>query len=516
MYFKKNNSFKIRFLIFLFTFTLFVCLIYYLFIACQSNKIRLNNNQSSSFFSNEAESNAIYTLLESWRNIQRYYIDKEKISINQLLQGSLIGSFNVLNDPYSSYLSRTEFDILQKQTFNHNMGIGIAVTEIGSQFYIRDIISGSTADINGLKSWDKIISINNKLTKELSFYKILEELSGEVNSYINLSIERFSLKKNLVRKLSVNLKRAPIQFTTVKYKIPIDKVNFNKTAYIKILSFGEKTAKELLEALLFINRYNTKKNESIEGIIIDLRNNGGGLIESAYQCIDMFLTRGIVFSIKDSAQKTISAYNATPKSIIPEYIPIITLINTNSASASELFAGALKTAKRSLLLGDRSFGKFSIQRVFPLLKEHGAYKLTTGKYYLANGQSLHNIGITPDISIPQYDFNLDKIEFLLANKNKRIIDNFILNKLNKKPDLLFQYPLISLFEERLNQIINFAELKDLNTQITVEITKKQLNYYMYLLLHMLNNKPLPEVDLIFDKQLKNALNFLKVSSYFSQ
>lgn len=314
--------------------------------------------------------------------IQNKYVDEK--SKDELITEALRGMVGSL-DPHSAYLSPEEFKELQEDTKGSFSGIGIEITPRDGILTVVSPIEGTPADLAGLKAGDRIMMINGKLTKEMTFMESVKSIRGERGSKVNLSILREGENKLL-------------EFSIVRDVIPVQSVRFNLLedgyGYVRIVSFQENTAKDLIKALQTLQ----SQPEPIKGLVLDLRNDPGGLLLEAVAVADQFLSEGIIVSTAGRSAKDSQEYTATRLTAANNY-PVVCLVNNGSASASEIVAGALQDHKRAMIMGTTTFGKGSVQTVIPL-EDKGALKLTTALYYTPNGRSIQAEGIVPDMIVP--------------------------------------------------------------------------------------------------------------------
>ena len=285
-------------------------------------------------------------------------------------------------DEHSTFLDKEIFAKFNKRLKGDSVGVGIEIAKKNSKIVIMTSLYGGPAYEAGIRSGDKIIQINSVAITNQNLAKINDELSGLPNTFVTLYIEDTNENIKMYK-----LKRALI-------KIPSVFINSlkNQYIYIRISQFQEKTPSEI------INRLRKEGSGNIQGLIIDLRDNPGGLLKTAIKTTDLFLSKGLIVSIENRSRKIIEKHSAKPPVIIGLKTPIVVIINEGTASAAEIMAGALKDSNRAILIGRNSFGKGSIQSIFSLPNKTAA-KLTTSLYVLPSGNKIKTGGIQPDIFV---------------------------------------------------------------------------------------------------------------------
>lgn len=325
-----------------------------------------------------------YKSLETFSNvlslIQKNYV--ESVDTTDVLQGAIRGMLSSL-DPHSSYLKPDDFKELKLETKGSFTGIGIEITIRDSVLTIVSPIEGTPGDKAGLQAGDKIIKIGKEFTKDLTLMEAVKQLRGPKKTKVTISIHREGWGE---------LK----EYTIVRDVIPLHSVKYKVLdpgyAYIRISNFQSKTTKDFKAAL----RDLTSKGR-IAGLVLDLRNNPGGLLAQSVKVADVFISQGVIVSTKGRVKEQNTIYNARPSSKKYDF-PIVVLVNEGSASASEIVAGALQDHKKALIVGTQTFGKGSVQTIIPMTNGAGL-RLTTARYYTPSGRSIQAKGIEPDIII---------------------------------------------------------------------------------------------------------------------
>lgn len=308
----------------------------------------------------------------------------EEIDHSEAMDAAINGVLQSL-DPYSAYMSPEIFKEMLTETSGEFGGLGI---EVGMEFGVVKVISpidNTPAEEAGVKAGDYIVKINDIQVQGKTLTEAVELMRGPVGSTIKITVRRRNVKKAII----FNITREIIKIESVKSKIIEDTVG-----YIRLTSFNENSADQIKEKIKEL-----RQNKKIEKYILDLRNNPGGLLSQAIKISDFFLNNGEIVSTKSRKKKENRKWFARKGDII-DGETLIVLINYGSASAAEIVAGALKDHKRAILIGEKSFGKGSVQSIIPL-KNKGAIRLTISKYYLPSGKSISEVGITPDIEIAE-------------------------------------------------------------------------------------------------------------------
>ncbi len=340
---------------------------------------------SQKVFSSENQSE-IYKKIDIFgevlEKINREYVDE----INQAdsMDSAINGLLQSL-DPYSGYMSPEIFNEMQTETSGEFGGLGIEVTMESGVVKVISPIDDTPASKAGIKAGDYIVKINNTQVQGKSLSEAVDLMRGPVGSSIDLTIRRRGEKKALTFQVT----REIIQIKSVKAEL-LEK----NIGYIRLTSFNENSSGQIKKE---INKF--EKNKNLKAYILDLRNNPGGLLSQAIKISDFFLDNGEIVSTKSRQQSENRKWFAR-KGDLTNGKTLLVLINYGSASASEIVAGALKDHKRAILIGENSYGKGSVQSIIPL-KNKGAIRLTVAKYYLPSGESISEVGVSPDIEIDE-------------------------------------------------------------------------------------------------------------------
>ena len=346
--------------------------------------ILIFNFLSSPVFSKNDLYEKIDLFGEVLENIKKEYVDD--VDQGEVMDSAINGVLQSL-DPYSAYMSPELFKEMQTDTRGEFGGLGI---EIGMEAGVVKVISpidDTPAEKAGIKAGDYIVKIGKEQVQGKSLMEAVKLMRGPVGTSIDLTIRRKNVKKPLEFKIT----RKIIQVQSVSSEIISKEKNIG---YIRLKSFNENSDNQFLKS---IKKF--EKNSNIKGYVIDLRNNPGGLLTQAINITDFFLDDGEIVSTKGRKISETRKFFARRGDEVNGK-PVIVMINNGSASASEIFAGALKDHKRAIILGENSYGKGSVQSIIPL-RNGGGMRLTISKYYLPSGKSISEVGVTPDIVVEE-------------------------------------------------------------------------------------------------------------------
>ena len=308
----------------------------------------------------------------------------EPVKDKDLLENAIRGMLSNL-DPHSAYLDAEAFQDLQIGTSGEFGGLGIEVSQEEGFLKVIAPIDDTPAQRAGIRSGDLIIRLDDTSVKGMSLADAIQRMRGKPNTPITLTIVREGVRKPLKFKLI----REVIQVKSVKNRL-LDP----GFGYVRITQFQSKTAQNLQQALQDLEQQN---KGPLRGVVLDLRNNPGGVLNGAVEVTDEFLESGVIVQTKGRGNDSDQSFKATPEDLL-KGAPLVVLVNGGSASASEIVAGALQDHRRALILGERTFGKGSVQTILPL-GNGTAVKLTTARYYTPNGRSIQAEGIEPDIKV---------------------------------------------------------------------------------------------------------------------
>ena len=324
--------------------------------------------------------------------VKKEYVDE--INESDVMDAAINGVLQYL-DPYSVYMNPELFESMQTDTKGEFGGLGIEVSMEAGVVKVISPIDDTPASKAGIKAGDYIIKINDVQVQGKTLMEAVKLMRGPIDSSIDLTIRRRGekkiIKKTIIRKM-------------IQIKSAEAKIIKNNIGYLRLKSFNSNSSKQLVEKIK-----NFEKSKKLTGYILDLRNNPGGLLTQAINVTDFFLNDGEIVSTKGRKASENRRFFAKKGDKVKGK-PLIILINNGSASASEIVAGALKDHKRAILLGENTYGKGSVQSIIPL-SDGGGMRLTISKYYLPSGQSISEIGVSPDILVEEEseDFKINSV-----------------------------------------------------------------------------------------------------------
>ncbi|HSN04050.1 MAG TPA: S41 family peptidase [Nitrospira sp.] len=318
------------------------------------------------------------TFSEVLNQVQRHYVDETKTK--DLVQGAIRGMLSTL-DPHSAYMTPEMYKEMQVETKGEFGGVGIQIGVKDSRLAVIAPIEGTPAQRAGIKAGDFIVKVNDETTKDLTLMDAVAKMRGPKGTKVNLTIQREGIPDPLV----FTLVRDTIKIESVKSKV------IENLGYVRLTQFQEATGRDLAKA---IKQF---RDQKVQGAILDLRNNPGGLLTAAVDVSEQFLPNGKLVVFTKSREGKKDEWFAKSKDTLEE-LPVIVMVNEGSASASEIVAGALQDYGRAVIVGTTSFGKGSVQTILPLGDGSGL-RLTTAKYYTPKGRSIQSTGITPDIVV---------------------------------------------------------------------------------------------------------------------
>lgn len=397
-----HNLFKNKTFIFLIIFSSFLIILGVL----PNNTLNAQSNRQETY-------KQLNLFGDVFQRVQEQYV--EEVTDKELIESAISGMLQSL-DPHSSYLSVESYEDMQVKTKGTFGGLGIEITMEDGFVKVVSPIDDTPAALAGMQSGDLIIAVNGESLRGLSINEAVSQLRGPIGSKIKITVVR-----NKEEPFELEIKRDIIKITSVKHNV------INNVGYIRLTTFSDTTTEGLKTA---VEKIQKEIGDNFLGLILDLRNNPGGLLNQSISVSDAFLNQGEIVSTKGRKKDDASRVFAKKGDIINGK-PLVVLINSGSASASEIVAGALKDHSRAIIIGTRSFGKGSVQSIIPLAG-NGAMRLTTARYYTPSGISIQAKGIQPDIIVEAgiTEANKDKkknrreenLRGALDNKNKKSKD----------------------------------------------------------------------------------------------
>ena len=333
-------------------------------------------------------------LMDVFERIRAEYV--EGVEDDKLIEAAINGMLSSL-DPHSSYMGPDNFRQMQVRTRGEYGGLGIEVTMENGVIKVVSPIDDTPASKAGIISGDYITHVNDEPILGMTLDEALDKMRGPAGTNIKITV----IREGLDEPMQLDLTRAAVRLRSVLNRIERDNIG-----YVRITTFNEQATSGLRKA---IREMQEELGDDLQGIVLDLRNNPGGLLDEAIGVTDVFLKRGEVVSTRGRHERDHERYNAQSGDLT-DGIPVIVLVNAGSASASEIVAGALQDHKRAIIVGEQSFGKGTVQTVIPLSAE-SAMRLTTSRYYTPAGRSIQEEGIEPDIEVIQPLRRPDGTEF---------------------------------------------------------------------------------------------------------
>ncbi len=417
---------------------------------------------------------------KTYYQLKNSYIEKKEPK--DLMIAAIQGMIKSLDDPHTAFLIPTQKQDLEIETSGEYGGLGIEIGVRDNKLTVISPMEDTPAERLGIKAGDRIVKIEGKPLENPDLNEVVKVLRGKPGTDVTITIER----DNFNELLDFKITREVIKMKSVKYDI------ITNIGYVRLTSFRKNAPEELKNALLELNK------KKVKGLIMDLRNNPGGLLDVAVDVCDLFIKKGMIVSIKPRDDALMlnnllkKNFYATGQAIIDENEPIVVLVNHGSASASEIFAGAIKDHKRGVLIGNTTFGKGSVQSVINLDDGYGL-RFTTAYYYTPAGTKIHKIGIDPDISIALPQPNQDEVKLIKRIFDEKLVENFV-NK-NKNPS-----------DSDMDMLMN--ELKTKNIILDKILIKRLVRQELY------KNRKEPLYDLDYDTQLKMALQIINAELIF--
>ncbi|OGE22835.1 MAG: hypothetical protein A3J42_07565 [Candidatus Dadabacteria bacterium RIFCSPHIGHO2_12_FULL_53_21] len=340
--------------------------------------------------------------------VERNYV--EEVDPEKLTNSAIDGMLKTL-DPYSTYLSPERYRELEIGTSGEFGGVGMEVSEENGVLTVITPIEGSPAEKAGIKPRDQIIEIEGKSTQGMVVQEAVRILRGPSGTPVKITIRREGEKEPRV----ITLIRDKIVVKSVKPELLE-----NGIGYVKLAQFQDRTSQELTEAIAGLRAEN---GNELSGLILDLRNNPGGLLTEAIDVVDEFIDSGLIVSVRGRTEDQTREYYATKNGSFQTF-PVVVIVNDGSASASEVVAEALQDSKRAVILGTKTFGKGSVQTIIKL-EDGSGLKLTTAKFYAPSGRSINEVGVTPDIKVENSEDQDKQLESAINILNSSEADKTI-------------------------------------------------------------------------------------------
>jgi carboxyl-terminal processing protease len=407
---------------------------------------------------------------EVFNLLRTEYYDESKVQPEQLIPGAINGMIKILGDPHTSFFSKESFDELKTDTKGEFGGLGIVIGLRDEWITVISPIDDTPAQRAGIMAADRIVEIDGKSTEGFNTMDAVKLLRGDVGTNVTIKV----MRRQEPEPLTFTITRGVIKLETVKSTI-ID----NHIGYIRISQFSEPTADAMRTHLEELQK------QGIDSMIVDLRNNPGGLLGSAIEITDMFLDEGVIVSTKGRAPSQNQVFRASEYTMLPD-IPLIVMVNEGSASGSEIFAGAIKDNKRGILVGNKTFGKGSVQTVREL-PEGAGIRITTALYYTPSGGSIHEEGIEPDEDVAGVEITPKEVKAIEALEDLELVKKFVQEH--------GTYTKIE-FEAFMTELEkNEIELRPIIVRRLIKNEQEKLK--------------MPDlIDLDYDLQLKHAVNLL--------
>lgn len=344
------------------------------------------------------------TFSDVFAAVRQYYV--EDVDDRDLLQAALRGMLSEL-DPHSEWLDASAFTDVEESATGRYGGLGIEFQIMDGFYTVITAVDGTPAAKAGIKPGDRITAVDGKLLELESINSAVKVMRGEPGTDVELEVQRPATGENL----TLNLTRRIIQTNSVRGRLIEEQF-----AYVRIASFQEETADQV-EGL--IKQLREERGDELKGLVIDVRNNPGGVLYSAVQAADLFLDAGMVVSTRGRSPDSFMEFPAKRRMLMEKNIPIVVLVNGGSASAAEILAAALQDHGRAIIIGQRTFGKGSVQSVLPLRNGSGI-RLTTSRYYTPNERPIQLEGVTPDIILPRVEVRAAQSGPREADLNRRL------------------------------------------------------------------------------------------------
>jgi len=400
-------------------------------------------------------------LLSVFEDVYRFVLNNyvDQVDADTLMEGALDGMFESLDDPYSDYLTKEEMEDLNDTTTGKFGGVGMYISKYNPPeddpealpAYIEIIspIEDTPAYRAGIHAGDFIMKIEEESTKPLSIDEVQSRLRGEPGTEVTITI----LRNRKITK-EVTLTRAVIEIPTVKQAMIKDDI-----AYLRIIQFTPYTPSRVREAITFFEK------EGYEHMIIDVRSNPGGLLNSVINTADLFLSEGMIVSTKSRVPSENAQYTGNKFTAVQQSLPIYVLVDKGTASAAEILAGALRDRDRAVVVGRTTYGKGSVQQVHSF--SQGGFKLTMARYYTPSGKNIDKVGIKPDVVVEEPELTEEQLEDYNSLLEHRYIERFVADNTDPK-------------NKEIDQFIKRLEEKEIELpeRIVKRLVKNEVNRLM--------------------------------------
>jgi carboxyl-terminal processing protease len=407
----------------------------------------------------------------------------EKVDTKKLIYGAIEGMLNSLGDTHTRFLRPEVYKEMKVETEGSFSGLGIVIGIKHNKLMVISPIEGTPADLAGVKAGDHIMEIDGVTTKNITLFDAVHKLRGPEGTKVTITIKREGVDKPF----KITITRGVIQIKSVKFDVIEPDIG-----YLRITNFNQKTPREVREALLALEK------RGIKSLILDLRNDPGGLLESAVKVADDILPENtLIVSISGRRPEMNKKFHTTQKGLHVNY-PLVVLINEGSASASEILAGAIKDNKRGLIMGVKSFGKGSVQTLLPL-PDNSGIALTTAKYYTPSGVCIHEKGILPDVTVEMPKITAKDQQMWRKLEDSKYLREFAKKYINKK-----------YTDEEIKEFQQF--LKEKNIELNEIILRKAVN----IEIGRINGGREIVYDLKCDPQLQRAVDILIATRILQQ
>ena len=403
--------------------------------------------------------------------VRENYVDEDKVSPQNLMEGALTGLFEALDDPHSAYLTQDEMRSIQDTTTGEFGGVGLIISKVERGVEIIAPIEDTPAYAAGISAGDIIIQINDESSVEMDIDDVVSRLRGSPGTEVRITLQRGESGT-----FTVTIERAMIEVPTVKRAMIPESVG-----YLRITTFTPLTLQKVEEAIEYF------KQNAYTSLVIDLRNNPGGLLPVVVDVADLLISSGPIVSTKSRVPAENSIYYASEGATMVDHtIPVVVLVDKGSASASEILAGALQDSKRATLVGQQTYGKGSVQQIRHIMT--GGFRMTMSRYYTPSGKSIDKVGIEPDVAVETAELTEDEKRAATALMEGGNIKSFVAEHPNPSESD------IDNFENALAESGLTMDKRYLRKLIRNEVNRT-------------NNNP-PVYDLEYDTVLKRALELI--------